>query len=323
MEYRTLTGTGATVSRVSLGTMTFGAQADEAASIRMIDTALDAGVNFVDTADIYVNGASEEIVGKALKGKRDKVVLASKVGNFVGEDEMRDSGLHKWHVIKGVEASLKRLDTDRLDIYYLHKPDYDTPIEETLAAFDLLVQQGKVLYVGISNHASWQVCEALWKCDVNRWSPPVVVQVPYNLIARSIDEECVAFCKKMGIGVTVYNPLAAGLLTGKQSREVGPAEGTRFALNEEYYGRFWQDANFDALGDLSKIAQEAGKSMTELALQWVVSQDHVDSVIIGMSKMEHLEQNLRAAEGRLDDGTLKACDEVWRKLRGGHFAYNR
>jgi len=323
MEYQTLRGTGVEISRICLGTMTFGDQADEATAIRMVDTALDAGVNFIDTADIYVKGVSEEIVGKALKGKRDKVVLASKVANFVGEDKRRDSGLHRWHVIKGVEASLKRLQTDCLDIFYLHKPDGNTPIEETMAAFDMLVQQGKVMYVGMSNFASWQVMKALWKCDVHHWAPPVVLQLPYNLITRSIDEECVAFSREMNIGLTVYNPLGAGMLTGKHTRDAGPAEGTRFDLNKEYYGRFWHDRNFDAIDALKKIADDAGKTMIELALQWQMSQSIVDSMILGASKLEHLAHNIQASDGRLDANTLKACDAVWRKVRGEHFQYNR
>ena len=323
MQYQTLRGTGATVSRVSLGTMTFGQQVDEATAIRMVDMALDAGVNFIDEADIYIKGKSEEIVGKALQGKRHRVVLASKICNFVGEDRRRDSGLHKWHVIRGVEACLKRLRTDCLDICYLHRPDYNTPIEETLAAFDLLVQQGKVLYVGFSNHAAWQVCEALWKCQVNRWSPPVVMQGPYNLITRSIEAECVAFCNKMNVGITVYNPLAGGLLTGKHDMEKGPEAGTRFDYNKEYYDRFWRESNFSAVGELKQIAAAAGKSMTELALQWLMSQAHVDSVVIGASKIEHLSENLKAADGKLDSDTLKACDRVWNQIRGDHFQYNR
>jgi len=205
----------------------------------------------------------------------------------------------------------------------MHRPDYNTPIEETLAAFDLLVQQGKVLYVGMCNYAAWQMCEALWKCEVNRWVPPVVMQVPYNLITRSIDEECVAFSKKMNLGITVYNPLAGGLLTGKHSREKRPEKGTRFDINKEYYDRFWRDSNFNALEELRKIAADAGKSMTELALQWLMSQAHVDSVILGASKIEHLKENLKATDEKLDEATLKACDDVWKKLRGDHFQYNR
>jgi len=323
MEFQYLRGTGIKVSRICLGTMTFGDQADEATSIKMVDMAIDAGVNFIDTADAYVGGKSEVIVGKALKGKRDKVVLASKVANAVGPDRFKDGGLHRWHVIKGVEESLKRLQTDCLDIFYLHKPDWNTPIEETMAAFDTLVQQGKVMYVGMSNFASWQVMKALWKCDAHHWAPPVVLQLPYNLITRSIDEECVSFSKEMNIGMTVYNPLAAGMLTGKHTRDVAPDKSTRLGRNKDYYGRFWQDRNFDALDMLKKIADGADKTMIELSLQWLMSQPVVDSMILGASKLEHLEHNIKAAEGRLEKDTLKACDEVWQHIRGGHFAYNR
>lgn len=323
MEYRVLRGTGIKVSRLSLGTMTFGDQVDEATAIRMVDMAIDAGVNFIDEADIYVGGRSEEIVGKALQGKRHGVVLTSKVCNFVGEDRIKDAGLHRWHVIHGVEASLKRLRTDCLDICYLHRPDNDTPLEETLAAFDTLVQQGKVMYVGMSNYAAWQICEALWKCGVNRWAPPVITQVPYNLVTRSIDDELVPFCQKMGIGITVYNPLAGGLLTGKHSREAGPVGGTRFDVNREYYRRYWLESNFAALDQLAQLARDADKSMVQLSLQWLVSQDHVDSVILGATQIEHLEENLKAAGDRLDEATLAACDEVWQGIRGDHFRYNR
>ena len=323
MKYRTLTGTGATVSRVCLGTMTFGDQVDEAESIRMVHRALDAGVNFIDTADVYTKGASETIVGKALKGKRNGVVLASKVANQSGQYKLKDTGLSRWHVINGVEACLKRLDTDCLDICYLHKPDYKTPLEESMAAFDQLVRQGKVMYVGMSNYAAWQVCQARWICDKRSYSPPVVTQNVYNLLSRGIEQEFVPFIRDLGIGLTVYNPLAGGLLTGKHLRDKAPAEGTRFQMNKEYYGRYWLDSNFDALAELMEIAKQAGKKPVELAFQWLAAQDVVDSIIIGFSRMEHLEQNLSAWEGELDGDTLKACDSVWKKIKGDSFQYNR
>ena len=323
MQYRTLTGTGATVSRICLGTMTFGDQLNEADSIRMTHRTLDAGVNFVDTADIYVNGVSEIITGKALKGKRNGIVLASKVCNQVGEYKLKDVGLSRWHVIKGVEASLKRLDTDCLDIFYLHKPDYNTPIEETLAAFDMLVKQGKVIYVGMSNFAAWQTCQALWICDKRNYSPPVVTQQVYNLITRGIEQEFVPFCKEFKLGLVVYNPLAAGLLTGKHNLNKGPIDGTRFQLNKDYFGRYWNENNFNALSEIMDIAKKADKTPTELAFQWIASHDYVDSILIGFSKTEHLEQNLTAWEGNLDDDALKACDEVWNKIKGVSFQYNR
>lgn len=323
MEYRTLTGTGITVSRASLGTMTFGRETDEETAIRMVHMALDAGVNWIDTADAYSGGRSEEIVGKALKGRRDEVVLASKVANPVGKNRLRDAGLHRWHVLKGVEESLRRLGTDRLDILYMHRPDHVTPIEETLAAFDILVQQGKVIYVGMSNFASWQLCEALLKSRMHGWTPPVVTQVPYNLITRSIDEECVPFCRHFGMGITVYNPLAAGLLTGKYRRDAPPPQATRLAENQMYHNRYWSEANFDAVERLEAIAKQAGKTFIELAFQWLVAQPHVDSIIIGARTPEHLQSNLQAMEGTLEQDTLQACDEVWQSLRGSHFRYYR
>jgi aryl-alcohol dehydrogenase (NADP+) len=289
----------------------------------MVHRALDAGVNFIDTADIYSKGVSETITGKALKGKRNGVVLASKVGNQVGQYKLKDNGLSRWHIINGVEACLKRLDTDCLDICYLHKPDYKTPLEESLAAFDALVRQGKVVYVGMSNYAAWQTCQARWICDINRFSPPVVTQNVYNLLARGIEQEFLPFCREMNIGLTVYNPLAGGLLTGKHKSGSPPAEGTRFQLNKEYHGRYWLDSNFDALSELMEIAKQAGKKPVELALQWLAAQNIVDSIIIGFSKMEHLEENLSAWEGELDSNTLKACDQVWKKIKGDSFQYNR
>jgi aryl-alcohol dehydrogenase (NADP+) len=324
MEYRTLTGTGITVSRACLGTMTFGRETDEATAIRMVRQALDAGVNFVDEADVYAGNASERIVGKALEGVRDQVVLATKVANFSGQNRLRDAGLHRWHIIKGVEESLQRLRTDRIDILYMHRPDYDTPIEESLAAFDSLVQQGKVMYVGMSNFASWQVCEALWKASANRWAPPVVTQLPYNLISRAIDEECVSFLTHMGLGMTVYNPLAGGMLTGKYRRE-GPEGATRFAENADYKRRFWHEANFVAVDKLKDIAAQAGIDLIDLSFRWLKAQPYVDSVILGARTPEHLATNLEymTADKGLDQEILDACDAVWAELRGPFFKYNR
>jgi aryl-alcohol dehydrogenase-like predicted oxidoreductase len=323
MEYRTLTGTGARISRICLGTMTFGAQADEQESIRMVHRALDAGVNFIDTADAYTQTASETIVGKALKGKRDGIVLASKVGNPVGPHKLKDNGLTRWHVIHGVEASLRRLDTDCLDICYLHTPDYNTPLEESLAAFDQLVRQGKVMYVGMSNYAAWQVCQALWLSDRHQLIPPAVMQCPYNLVTRGIEQEFLPFCREFDLGVTVYNPLAGGLLTGKHDRARPPREDTRFQLDDQYYNRYWLDSHFDAVADLVEIADQAGKKPVALALQWLAAQDVVDAIILGASRMEHLGENLSVWDGTLDEDTLEACDRVWAQLRGDTFRYNR
>jgi aryl-alcohol dehydrogenase (NADP+) len=323
MQYRTLTGTGIKVSRICLGTMTFGAQVNEIDAIQMVNIALDAGVNFIDTADAYTSGVSETILGKALKGKRDGVVLASKVGNQVGPYKLKDNGLSRWHVINGVESCLKRLDTDCLDLCYLHRPDYSTQLEETLSAFDYLVRQGKVMYVGMSNYAAWQVCQAKWICDKNSFSPPVVTQNVYNLLTRGIEQEFIPFIKEFNIGLTVYNPLAGGLLTGKHAQSKSPEQGTRFQLNKEYYGRYWLDSNFGALAELMDIANKAGKKPVELALQWLIAQDVVDSIVVGFSNMNQLNENLSAWEGKLDADVIKACDEVWKKIKGDSFQYNR
>lgn len=323
MQYRTLTGTGAKVSRLCMGSMTFGSQVDQGEANQMVHRALDAGINFFDTADVYNDGASEIILGKALEGHRDSVVLASKVRNPLGEHEHKDFGLSRWHIIRGVEASLKRLGTECLDILFFHQPDYDTPLEESLRAADELVRDGKVMYIGMSNHASWQICEALWVCDRDRYSPPVVTQVVYNLLTRGIEQEHLPFCKKMGLGVTVYNPLAAGLLTGKHSRTAGPAEGSRLQLSEGYYRRYWLDANWDATTKLLAVARKAGIDPVALAFQWLAAQEIVDSIVIGASRMEQLEENLSVWDGELSDDTLEACDAVWQKLRGPCYQYNR
>jgi aryl-alcohol dehydrogenase-like predicted oxidoreductase len=323
MEYRTLTGIGATVSRACLGTMTFGSQVDEAEGIRMIHYALDAGINFIDTADVYNDGRSEMIVGKGLKGKRQGVVLASKVGNPVGPHKLKDLGLTRWHIIHGVEASLKRLDTDCLDICYLHTPDYNTPLEESLAAFDHLVRQGKVMYVGISNYAAWQICHALWLCDQGRLSPPVVTQCPYNLLTRGIEQELLPFCREFGMGVTVYNPLAGGLLTGKHNRAQPPTNGTRFKLNEMYFDRYWLGSHFDGVEKLTEISGQAGITPVAMAFQWLAAQEIVDAIIVGASRMEQLQENLSVLQGELDEATLDACDRVWEGIRGDSFRYNR
>lgn len=323
MEYRTLTGTGTTISRLCLGTFIFGTQVGEQESIRMIHSALDAGINFVDTADIYGAGASDVIVGKAIQGRRDGLVLAGKVRWRVGQDRFKDAGLSRWHIVHGVEASLRRLGTDCLDLLFFHSPDYSTPLEESLAAADMLVRQGKVMQVGMSNYAAWQVCHAKWICDKRNFASPVVTQVVYNMLTRGIEQEFVPFCREMEVGITVYNPLAGGLLTGKHDPSQGPTAGTRFDLRKDYYSRYWTDANFTALAELAEIAQASGRGLLDLALQWLLAQQAIDAVILGVSKIEHLEQNLAAAEGTLDQETLAACDKVWEKLKGSSFQYNR
>ena len=323
MEYRVLQGTNLRVSRASFGTMTFGSQADQETSSRMVDQCLGAGINFFDTANMYNLGRAEEVLGKALGSRRSQVIVASKVRNRMGE-AADDAGLSRAAMRKALEASLQRLGTDYLDLYYLHLPDYDTPIEETLEAMDEAVRSGKVRYPAISNYAAWQVSEILWISEKKGYRPPLISQPMYNVVARAIEDEYLPFCKRFGISVIPYNPLAGGLLTGKQSRDKGPIEGTRFDKNVLYLGRYWHDDYFAAVDELRAVAREAGKSLVELALQWLLSREQVDSVILGASRPEQLAENLRAFEGgRLDDAILARCDEVWKRLRGITPKYNR
>jgi aryl-alcohol dehydrogenase-like predicted oxidoreductase len=323
MEYRTLPKTALKVSRLSFGTMTFGGQTDEAEAARMLDRALDAGINFIDTANAYNQGRSEEILGRLLRGRRDKVILATKVFNKMG-DAPDDRGLSRAALRKALDASLQRLQTDCVDLYYLHQPDWATPIEETLEAMEEQVRAGKVRYPAVSNYAAWQVCEILCLCEKRGYKPYRVSQPMYNLLARGIEEEYLAFCRRFGVAVVPYNPLAGGLLTGKHRRDAGPISGTRFDGNTMYLDRYWHDDYFAAVEDLKIVARDAGLSLLALAFRWLLSQPAVDSIILGASRLEQLEENLKACEGPpLDEATLKRCDDVWKRLRGITPKYNR
>jgi aryl-alcohol dehydrogenase-like predicted oxidoreductase len=303
--------------------MTFGAQTGESAAQRIMDCCLDAGINFIDTANVYNRGVAETIVGKTLKGRRDKVVLASKVRGKMG-DGAEEEGLSRAAMHKAIDASLARLGTDYVDLYYLHMPDYTTPIEETLEAIEELVQAGKVRFPAVSNYAAWQVAEILWICEKRGFHPYHVSQPMYNLIARGIEEEYLPFCKRFGVAVVPYNPLAGGLLTGKHSQQTGPTPGTRFDGNKMYQDRYWLADDFAAVEELRSIAADAGKTLVELALQWLLSQPMVDSIILGASRPEQLDENLKAAEaGPLDAAALARCDAVWKRLRGITPKYNR
>jgi aryl-alcohol dehydrogenase-like predicted oxidoreductase len=302
--------------------MTFGAQVDEAAAIRIVDRAVEGGVNFFDTANVYNGGASETIVGKALQGRRDKVILASKVRGKMG-DGADESGLSRAAIHKAIDASLRRLQTDYLDLYYLHQPDYNVRIEESLAAMDELVRAGKVRYPACSNYAAWQMTQILSISDRQGYKPPFVTQPMYNLLARGIEPEYVPMCREFGVSMVVYNPLAGGLLTGKQKREA-PIAGTRFDKNDMYLNRYWYDAYFDAVQELAVIARNAGRSLVSLALNWLLHHTATDCVILGASRIEQLEENLKAFdEGALPPEIVAACDGVWAKLRGVTPQYNR
>ncbi len=323
MKYNTLgKAAGIKVSNYCLGTMMFGGQTSEADSLSIMDYAYEHGCNFFDTACNYTEGNSEKAVGKALKGRRDQIILATKVYAVMGTG-VNDWGLSRKHIIDEFNASLKRLDTDYVDIYYLHQPDYDTPQEESLEAVSTLVKSGKVRYVGISNYASWQAADALAICDKRNHVPPVICENVYNLITRGIEAEFTSFLDEHPMGMVVYNPIAGGMLTGKHKFGT-PETNTRFANMEMYYNRYWMQENFDAVEKLKAIAEEAGISLLELAIKWCAQQPHVTSVISGVSRMSQIEQNMAALEiAPLGAETLKKCDEVWYSLAGTRFKYNR
>ncbi len=321
MEYRILTGTGVTVSRIALGTMTFGGQVNEQDACNIVNKAIDLGITYIDTANSYFDGVSENYVGKAIRGKRDKVILASKVGNTSGKGNA--TGLSRRHITAEMDKSLKELDTDYLDIYYLHKPDYNTPVEETLETMTTLVKAGKVRYIGLSNFSSWQTCETLWISDKRNGIAPSLTQNVYNLLTRGIEQELVPCLRKFNVGLVIYNPLAGGFLSGKHLPGK-PAADTRFDVNTTYKDRYWTDENFNALAKLKDIADEAGITVLELAMRWCASQAHVDSIIAGVTSTSQLEQNAASIEkGTLSEDTLKACDEVWKSVSENRFKYNR
>jgi aryl-alcohol dehydrogenase-like predicted oxidoreductase len=322
METRTLPHTDLTVSRACYGTMTFGKQSDQALSTRLVDSCLDAGINFFDTANSYSVGAAETILGNALKGRRDKVVLASKVG-FKSGDAPGDSGLKSESILKALDLSLQRLQTDRLDLYYLHVPDWNTPIEESLAAMDQAVRAGKVRYPAISNYAGWQVVEMHAIAERCGYRAPYVSQPMYNLLARGIEQEYLAMCRRFEVSTVVYNPLAGGLLTGKHDIE-RPIPGTRFDSNPLYLDRYWHPAYFEAVEELKAIAAAGGRTLVDLALNWVLHHTVADCAIIGASTEAQFAENREALQkGPLPADMVAACDGVWNRLRGITPRYNR
>jgi 1-deoxyxylulose-5-phosphate synthase len=322
VQHITLRHTDLTVSRICLGTMTFGGQTDEAEAARIVDHCLDAGVNFFDTANVYNKGASENMLGRILRGRRSGVVLASKVRGKMG-DGPNENGLSRAAIVRALDDTLRRLGTDYLDLYYLHQPDYDVSLDESLEAMDQLVRIGKVRWPASSNYASWQVCRMLWLAETHSYKPARITQPMYNLLARGIEQEYLPMAKEFGVSTVVYNPLAGGLLTGKQRREA-PIPGTRFDDNQLYLDRYWHPAYFDAVDRLGAVAASAGRSLVSLALNWLLHHSPADCLILGASRLDQMAENLRAAgEGPLPEDVGAACDKVWADLRGITPKYNR
>lgn len=315
MEYRSLGRTGVKVSSLCLGCMMFGGKTTPADSAAIIDRALDAGINFLDTANVYSIGRSEEATGEALKrnGKRNDVVLATKVHGKMGPgpNEMNNT---RRHIIEQCEASLRRLQADWIDLYQIHRPQSDMPIDETLRAMDDLVRSGKVRYIGTSTFAAWQLVESLWASKEYGLNRFVCEQPPYNLLDRRIERELLPMAQSYGIATIPWSPLAGGLLTGKYSRDSQPPEDSRYANMDAnpMYRRRMNDAIWDVIEGLEAIAKEKGVSLSQLSLAWVMQQPGVTSPIIGPRTMEQLEDNLKAVDVTITDDDQKAINRVIR-----------
>jgi aryl-alcohol dehydrogenase-like predicted oxidoreductase len=323
MKMRRLGKTGLKVSEICLGTMTFGAQCDEATSFAIMNKAADRGVTFLDTADVYpvppspeTAGRTEEIVGNWLGGRRHQLVLATKCRQRVGHGA-NDAGLSRRHVLKAVEDSLRRLRTDYLDLYQAHAPDPETPLDETLRAFDDIVRQGKARYIGCSNYPAWQVALGLGHSERLGLARFDSVQPRYNLLFRDIEAELLPLCRDQGLGVLAYNPLAGGFLSGKYTSLEAPPVGTRFALGatgDLYRERYWHRAQLEAVEHLRQFFQPRDKSLVRVAVAWVLSQPGITSAILGATRPEQLDESLAAVDLSLDDDERQACNLAWYSL---------
>lgn len=311
MEYRSLGKSGLKVSQLCLGTMMFGDPTPERESQAIIQAALDAGINFLDTADKYGSGASERVVGRALAGRREEVVLATKVGIATDRGGPNDAGGSRKHIREGVEASLRRLGTDYIDLYYLHTPDRTTPLEETLGALDDLVRAGKVLYAAVSNFRAWQVARALGIQDLRGWDRLAAVQPLYNLANRDIEVELLPLCQAEGVGVVSYSPLARGVLTGKYRAGEEPPPDSRAARgNVRLLQTEYRPANFEIAERVAALAREVGCTPSQLALAWVMANRLVTAPIIGPRTLEQLQDNLGALRVAWTPELEAAVDEL-------------
>jgi len=311
MEYRRLGPSGLEVSAAGLGTNNFGGRIDEEQSAAVIRQAIEDGINFIDTANIYGRGLSEERIGKAVKDIRSQVLIATKVSGPMG-DGPNSHGNSRHHIMQQVEDSLRRLQTDYIDLYQIHFTDSNTPIEETLRTLDDLVHQGKARYIGCSNFASWQVCEAIWTSRALNLTPFVSVQPEYSLLNRTIEHELVPFCHTYNIGILPYFPLASGFLTGKYRQGESVPEGTRLASNVRAQERTLTEKNFAILTRLENFAEERGHPILELAFAWLLGNSSVSSVIAGATRPEQVVANAKATDWHL---TSEDMEEVAGLLR--------
>jgi 1-deoxyxylulose-5-phosphate synthase len=314
------------VSRLCLGTMTFGLQCDEPTSVAILDRAADGGIDFLDSSDAYplggdlpTRGVTEEILGRWLRGKRDRFIVATKCFAPTGPAPF-DAGNSRKHILDAVDASLRRLQTDYIDLYQLHGYDSETPIDETLGALDDLVHQGKVRYIGCSNFLTYQLVRAVGRTETLRLARLDCVQPRYNLLFRQIEREMLPYCSEEGIGVIPYNPIAGGLLSGKHSRADPPPDSSRFTLGNAgrmYQERYWHDHEFDTVEALRELAKEAGVNLVTLSVAWVMANQAVTAPIIGASSPGQLDHSLAAAEYALDDDLRGKLDDLTHEYRLG------
>jgi aryl-alcohol dehydrogenase (NADP+) len=317
--------TGLHVSRLCLGTMTFGLQCDEKASFAILDAAAGHGITFLDTADAYPLGGkvedmgrTEEILGKWLKSKREQFVVATKCSGKMGHAAWQQ-GTSRKHVMRAIDDSLKRLGTDYVDLYQVHHFDAVTPVDETVEAFDAVVKAGKARYVGVSNYHAYRVARALGRAEALRLTKPVSVQPRYNLLFREVERELLPLCSEENLAVIPYNPLAAGLLTGKHQRGAPPA-GTRFTLGtaaKTYTERYWKEREFATVDAFLELAKEAGLEPATLAVAWVLANPAITAPLIGASRPDQLNASVAALEVRLEAGLKAKLDELTHEYRMG------
>jgi aryl-alcohol dehydrogenase-like predicted oxidoreductase len=326
MQYTRLGGTGLTVSRLCLGTMTFGLQTDEPTSHAILDRAAEAGVTFIDTADVYplggdlsTVGRTEEIVGRWLGKRRGEFILATKAVAKTGARPW-DQGASRKHLLDAIDASLQRLGTDYVDLYQLHADDPATPLDETLEALDTIVRSGRARYVGVSNFLAYRLARALGRSEARNLTRLVSVQPRYSLLFRQIERELLPLAAEDRLGVIAYNPLAGGLLSGKHVLAAGPAAGTRFTLGStagRYQDLYWHEREFHSVAQLKETVAASGIPLTTAAVAWVLANPVVTSAIIGASRPEQLGETLRAAEIALDPALKQQLDELTVEYRHG------
>jgi aryl-alcohol dehydrogenase-like predicted oxidoreductase len=313
MDYRNLGKSGLKVSRICMGTNNFGGQINEEASIKIVNRALDCGINVVDTANVYTGGKSEEIIGKAVKGRRDEVIIATKVG-FGTSEGPNQTGLSRKHILSQVKHSLNSLQTDFIDIYYLHRFDHETPLEETLRTFNDLVRSGKVRYMACSNFSAWQIAKAHEICETHDLEKLIAVQPPYNLLQRDIEKDIISYCQQEGLGILTYTPLMGGFLTGKYSKDAHPPTGSRFEHNPRLWERANKESNFAVLEQIESVANDIGISISKLAISWILKNPAITAPIVGASSAEQVEENCKTTEINLNDETYQKLNELTKGL---------